>query len=91
MRQAAVGTLSTAWKLDERDKHLVSQHVDGVEPWRDPHEPITEDVVSKCAAELASSPDEVRARYEALSKRFGFPLEWKTEGAETNPEGLCVV
>ena len=49
----------------------------GSSAFLDPHEPIGEAFVQKAAAKLKLTPEEVRARYEALAGRFHLRLKWR--------------
>ena len=59
------------------DRRLLSSDLYGVPPFLDPHEPIGEALVQRAVAKLRLTPEEVRARYEALAERFHLRLEWR--------------
>ena len=63
--------------LEVADQKLLSRDLDGVIPFLDPREPISNLAVDRAASKLNLAPDEVRRRYEALADRFHLRLEWR--------------
>ncbi len=59
---------------DEIDRCLLSNDLDGIEPWLDPLSPITSDRIAEAADKLEKPPEEIQQRYEALVERFGLKL-----------------
>lgn len=72
LRSAAVDALAD--RLDKTDRRLLTSDLDGIEPYIDPPEPITEERVKQAAATLHWSHDAVRARYRALAADLGLHL-----------------
>ena len=56
------------------DRALLSRDIDGVNPWLDPQEPITQDRVIQCARKVKLTEEEVRSRYQALAPDFQLNL-----------------
>lgn len=75
IRREAVGALSR--DLDEVDKKLLSQHLNGESPYLDPHKKISAKFVTRTAKKLNIKVEEVRVRYEALAERFHLQLAWR--------------
>ena len=74
-RRRMLEALSTG--LEVADQKLLSRDLDGVIPFLDPREPISNLAVDRAASKLNLAPDEVRRRYEALADRFHLRLEWR--------------
>ena len=74
LRRAVVKQLAT--KCDQAEQRLLSDDLDGTNPWIDPQEIITEDRVAEAAQALGTSPEETRSRYESLSSAFCLKLSW---------------
>ena len=52
---------------DETDRRLLSRDLDGIDPWLDPQDRITEEWMRDSAESLGRSPEDVRERYEAMA------------------------
>ena len=72
-RQAVRGL---AHDLGNLEKALLSRDVDGMYPWLDPAQSITQSRVTECAIQLDLSEDDVRQRYQALAGTFQLSLDW---------------
>jgi HEAT repeat protein len=73
-RELAV--LYFAQARDSVDGKLLSVDVDGLGPWLDPKDPVSQERVLQCSTKLGLSVDEVRNRYEALSRDLGLMVDW---------------
>jgi HEAT repeat protein len=74
-QRAAVDALY--YKLEKIDQILLSVDLDGVLPFIDPHELVTETRIKEAANKLFLGEEEVRARYETLAEPFRVRLSWK--------------
>lgn len=77
-RRAAMGGL--AHTTDYVERQLLSRDLDGLAPFLDPEEVISETFAQKAASQLAITLEEVKARYEALAGRSHLKLEWRLGG-----------
>ena len=75
-RRVAVG--GYARQREALDGCLLSRDLDGLEPWLDPQDPISEAQVTKAASRLDLTPDQVCSRYEALAVDLSLKLSWKS-------------
>ena len=78
VRRAAVGGF--AQTLEAVDRGLLSRDLDGIDPFLDPQQSVSEAFAQKAAARLELSLHEVRERYGSLAHRFRLHLEWETDG-----------
>ena len=76
IRQAAVGALVTITR-DDLDRALLSRDLDGLYPWLDPRDPISEMRTQAAAETLQLTLGEVKQRYEALAGAFGLTFTWR--------------
>jgi HEAT repeat protein len=67
-RHVALEALSKP--LEQENRRLLSRDLDGLKPFLDPRETISVERVAKAARVLNLSPEDVRARYEALGSRL---------------------
>ncbi|MHB0937219.1 MAG: HEAT repeat domain-containing protein [Armatimonadota bacterium] len=74
MRKAAIGSLSQQY--ENEDRRLLSKDFNGVDPFIDPHEPISFGRIELAASKTNLTPDAVRARYEVLAPQFKLQLAW---------------
>ena len=74
LREGAVGEL--AQKRDQIERRLLSWDLDGMLPWIDPQDPITQLRVTEASHELDMTPDNIRAHYESLAAQFSLKLGW---------------
>jgi len=71
-------TLQTlSHNFPEKDRRMLSEDLNGLYPFLDPHQEISTEFASKAAEELKLTIKEVQARYEALAERFHLKLEWR--------------
>jgi hypothetical protein len=56
--------------LDEPDRRLLARDIDGIDPFLDPMEPITQTWMAHVAEEIGKPIDEVRRDYERLAAAF---------------------
>jgi hypothetical protein len=75
VRYAAVGFWAREFG-DRKMGALLSQHLNGSDPWCDPLEVVTDARVTAGAERLCLSKDEVRAVYEEIAKALPLRLEW---------------
>lgn len=68
VRCAALAVL--ARDLDKPDRQLLTEDIDGVDPFLDPMEPITASWMARAAEEIGKPIDEVRRDYERLAAVF---------------------
>jgi HEAT repeat protein len=73
-RRRALGRLAMSEERDTVDCQLLSCDLDGFPPFRDPWWPVTTAQVRLAAWRLGLPVDEVRERYEGLSKAYSLPL-----------------
>jgi len=57
------------------EKKLLSEDLDGLSPWIDPHAPITETRIAKAAQALEITPQEVRRLYESIAADYHLKFE----------------
>ena len=75
MRKAVVDGLAQG--LEAIDRRLLSRDLSRHGLFLDPRKPIGEAFVQKAAVKLKLTPEEVRARYEAMAGQFHLRLEWR--------------
>ena len=68
VRRAALAVL--ARDLDKPDRQLLTEGIDGIEPFLDPMEPITATWMAHAAEEIGKPIDEVHRDYERLAATF---------------------
>jgi hypothetical protein len=56
---------------------LISQDLDGGEPWWDPQEPIGAERAQQAAARFKVSEEEIRANYEKIAEKIPITLAWR--------------
>jgi hypothetical protein len=62
---------------DKSGRKLLSRDIDGLKPFLDSQEVISEKCVRKAARRLGMTVQEIRSRYEELAERYGLKLEWQ--------------
>ncbi len=55
---------------DKTEQELLSLNIDGLAPWIDPREPITDAHIEDAAKRIGKSPQEVREIYESVAEDF---------------------
>ena len=73
LRCIALGGLASTC-IDETDRELLSEDLDGFGPWLDPLSPITAERIALAADKLEKPREEIQQRYAALAERFGLKL-----------------
>ncbi|MGH3799582.1 MAG: HEAT repeat domain-containing protein [Pseudonocardiaceae bacterium] len=68
VRRAALAVL--ARELDKQDRQLLTEHIDGDDPFLDPTEPITQTWMAEAAEKIGKPIDQVRRDYERLAAAF---------------------
>jgi HEAT repeats len=76
VRRAVLAVL--ARDLDELDRRLLTEDIDGIDPFLDPMEPITQTWMAHVAEEIDKPIDEVRHDYERLAAAFDLG-DWITD------------
>lgn len=79
--RSAARRLHTKFRGNDVDPKLLSRNLDAVFPWIDPLASVSNERVRDACRLLKLPEDEVRLRYEALSREYGIPLEWQSGGA----------
>lgn len=64
--------------LDDINKQLLSVDLDGMTPFLDPKEIISNSFALQAAEELEVSIEDVRSKYKVLAERFNLKLEWNS-------------
>ncbi len=81
MRRAALGALAQG--LEETQRRMLSEDLDGIDPFLDPGQAITERFANKAAQALKTPVEEIKAQYEALAARFKLRLAWQAKPTST--------
>jgi HEAT repeat protein len=68
-----------AQREEEIDRQLLSQDLDGLAPWLNIAQPLTNSWVHHAAKARGWEIDEVRRRFERLAKEYGFTLKWQPQ------------
>lgn len=74
VRQSALAAVSAG--LPGEDRILLTEDLDGIEPFLDPAKPLTLDCVKEAAKRLKVSESDIRARYVELAKRFHLTFDF---------------
>ncbi len=89
LRATALRWLAHASALSEAEL-LLSRNSDGLRPFLDPREPVTEERVRKAAAKLGLPEAEVRRRYEELAEQLPITLAWRAaNGGDQSTSTRC--